>query len=219
MPPYWSERLLEFDRVSEILLTYCGSELGRQRVARLQPVTDIDRIRQQHTLTEEVRQFLKAGGAFDFHGLTDTRELLKKSGIAGAALEIGELREVLRLGDRADQWRTIAHSPPASLEQDWPATRSLSEQLADFTLLLRFFEGKILPDGTLDDRASPELARLRREVERQKREIQASLRSYLRQLAEGGAVQQELITIRGERFVIPVKIEQKRRVNGVVHGT
>src|SRR5262249_55242212 len=45
-----------------------------------------------------------------------------------------------------------------------------------------------------------------------------SLRGYLRRLSEGGAVQDELITIRGERFVIPVKVEQKRRVQGVVHG-
>jgi DNA mismatch repair protein MutS2 len=44
------------------------------------------------------------------------------------------------------------------------------------------------------------------------------LRNYLRRLAEGGAVQEELVTIRGERFVIPVKTEQRRRVNGVVHG-
>src|SRR5262249_42001041 len=49
--------------------------------------------------------------------------------------------------------------------------------------------------------------------------IQESLRSYLRRLAEGGTVQDELVTIRGERFVIPVKIEQKRRVPGVVHGS
>ena len=48
--------------------------------------------------------------------------------------------------------------------------------------------------------------------------IQESLRGYLRRLAEGGTVQDELITIRGERFVIPVKVEQKRRVQGVVHG-
>ena len=63
----------------------------------------------------------------------------------------------------------------------------------------------------------PELARIRRDVEKQKRLIQESLRAYLRRLAEGGAVQDELVTIRGERFVIPVKSEQKRRVNGVVH--
>src|SRR5262249_47827851 len=67
-------------------------------------------------------------------------------------------------------------------------------------------------------RASPELARVRREVEKQKRLIQESLRSYLRRLAEGGAVQEELVTIRGERFVIPVKTEQRKRVNGVIHG-
>src|SRR6266849_1995396 len=70
----------------------------------------------------------------------------------------------------------------------------------------------------LVDRASPELTRIRREIEKQKRLIQESLRGYLRRLAEGGTVQDELITIRGERFVIPVKVEQKRRVQGVVHG-
>src|SRR5690242_6713645 len=218
MPSHWSERLLEFDRLREILLVYCGSDLGRRRVSSLHPVTDAPWITQQHELAHEIRQFLEAGGAFEFHGLTDNRELLKKSGIGGAALEIAELQDVLRLADRADEWRAIALNPPASLETGWPAIRQLSERLADFTLLLRFFRGKILPDGTLDDRASPELARLRREVEKQKREIQSSLRNYLRHLAEGGAVQDELVTIRGERFVIPVKVEQKRRVNGVVHG-
>ena len=125
MPPHWSERLLEFDRLREILLTYCGSDLGRQRVKSLHPVTDVDWIRQQHQLTEEVRQFLQAGGTFEFRGLTDNRELLKKAGIAGAALEIAELREVLLLADRADEWRALALSPPASLEEGWPAVRNL----------------------------------------------------------------------------------------------
>src|SRR6202043_2381721 len=56
------------------------------------------------------------------------------------------------------------------------------------------------------------------EIEKQRRTIQESLRSYLRRLADDGTVQDELVTIRGERFVIPVKTEQKRRVQGVVHG-
>src|SRR5205814_3435422 len=55
-------------------------------------------------------------------------------------------------------------------------------------------------------------------TEKQKRQIQQSLQGYLRRLFEGDSLQDELITIRGERFVIPVKIEQKRRVQGVVHG-
>src|SRR5438132_1183153 len=72
--------------------------------------------------------------------------------------------------------------------------------------------------GSKTSSDSPELARIRRDMEKQKRLIQDSLRGYLRKLAEGGAVQDDLVTIRGERFVIPVKVEQKRRVQGVVHG-
>ncbi len=120
--------------------------------------------------------------------------------------------------DRAAEWREIALSPPAAMKVRWKAVAQLSSGIVDFSEFLRAFRNKIQPDGTLEDRASPELARIRREIERQKRTIQESLRGYLRRLAEGGAVQDELITIRGERFVIPIKIEQKRRVQGVVHG-
>src|SRR5207302_1913152 len=101
----------------------------------------------------------------------------------------------------------------------WPSVVELSGNTIAFTEFLRTFRNKILPDGTLEDRASPELSQIRREIERQKRLIQESLRSYLRHLSEGGAVQEELVTIRGERFVIPVKTEQRRRVHGVIHGT
>ena len=79
--------------------------------------------------------------------------------------------------------------------------------------------GKIEPDGTLNDDASPELRRIRRAMERQHRAIEESLRKSLRGLSEGGSTQDELITIRGDRFVIPVKAEFKRRVPGVIHGS
>src|SRR5262249_5853570 len=107
---------------------------------------------------------------------------------------------------------------PASMSAGWPAVEQLSSGITDFTPFLRSFHNKILPDGTLDNRASPQLARIRREIEKQRRIIQSSLRSYLGRLSEAGTLQVELITIRGERFVIPVKVEQKRRVQGVVHG-
>jgi DNA mismatch repair protein MutS2 len=112
----------------------------------------------------------------------------------------------------------MALHPPDAVKPHWIGMLALTQQIADFTLLLRHFRNKIQPDGTLDDRASAELTRIRRDVEKQKRAIQESLRGYLRRLAEGGAVQDELVTIRGERFVIPVKTEQRKRVNGVVHG-
>lgn len=100
----------------------------------------------------------------------------------------------------------------------WPTVAALSFAIVDFTDFLRAFRGKLNPDGSLDDRASSELARIRREIDRQKRNIQDSLRSYLKRLSEADVAQEELVTIRGERFVIPIKAEQKRRVDGVVHG-
>jgi len=213
-----SARVLEFDALRELLRGYASSPLGQAKIAGLEPSIDSAWIEEQQELTGEVREFRRVGGRFEFSGLLDVTELVKKSRIAGAVIETAEIRDVLLLVDRAAEWREIAFHPPANMRAEWRRTRTLSEAIPDFTEFLRAFRNKIQPDGTLEDGASPELARIRREIEKQRRGIQESLRGYLRKLAEGGTVQEELITIRGERFVIPVKIEQKRRVQGVVHG-
>ncbi|HEY6968202.1 MAG TPA: endonuclease MutS2 [Candidatus Angelobacter sp.] len=213
-----SSQLLEFDPFRALLAGYLSSPLGKQRIQALAPTFDRDWINLQQQLAEEARHYWAAGGRFDFSLLFDARSLLAKSRIEGAALELSELRDILLLADKAAEWREIALDPPEAVKAKWERTRELSMRIADFTALLRFFRNKISPDGTLDDRASPELARVRREVEKQKRLIQESLRGYLRRLSEGGALQEELVTIRGERFVIPVKTEQRRKVSGVVHG-
>jgi DNA mismatch repair protein MutS2 len=184
----------------------------------LAPSTERIWIESQQALASEIREFHRGGGRFDFSGLTDIGPLVEKARIAGVALETTEIRDVILVVDRAAEWREISLHPPAAMRSDWREVHSLSAQVADFTEFLRQFRNKIQPDGTLEDKASPELARIRREIEKQRRAIQESLQGYLRRLAEGGTVQDELITIRGERFVIPVKIEQKRRVQGVVHG-
>jgi DNA mismatch repair protein MutS2 len=213
-----SERVLEFDHLRELLLAYAYSPLGKGRIATLAASSGRQWIEGQQRLSEELRGYLRSGGRFDFSGLLDPTDLIQKSRIQGAALELTEVRDVLLLADRAAEWREIASHPPVAIEDRWKAVRELSEGIADFTALLRYFRNKILPDGALDDRASPELARIRRDIERQRRTIQESLRSYLKRLSDDGAVQEELVTIRGERFVIPVKAEQRRRVQGVAHG-
>lgn len=213
-----SARVLEFEPLRELLRGYAQSPLGSARIASLAPATDRTWIERQHLLTAEIREFRRVGGRFEFSGLLEIGTLLDKSRIAGAALETAEIRDLVLVADRAAEWREISLRPPAAMRSNWTAVLELSHTIADFSDFLRAFRNKILPDGTLDDHASPELARIRREIDKQKRHIQESLRGYLRRLSEGGAVQDELITIRGERFVIPVKIEQKRRVQGVVHG-
>ena len=213
-----SAHVLEFDSLRELLRGYASSPLGQSRITGLAPSVDRSWIRTQQALASEVREFRRVGGSFDFSGLIEVSPLIEKSRIAGAALETTEIRDVILLVDRGAEWREIALHPPAAMRSEWREVRSLSERMVDFTVFLRSFRNKIQPDGTLDDKASPELARIRREIEKQRRAIQESLRGYLRRLAEDGAVQEELVTIRGERFVIPVKVEQKRRVQGVVHG-
>jgi DNA mismatch repair protein MutS2 len=214
----FGERVLEFDQLRQLLATYAASPLGQQRVSLLTPSGDRQWIQRQQQLTEELRGYLRAGGRFDFHGLLDLIQLIDKARIRGAVLELLEIRDLLLVADRAAEWREIALHPTANIAENWQSVRELSESIADFAPLLRYFANKILPDGTLDDHASPELARIRREIEKQKRSIQESLRGYLRRLSDGGAVQDELVTIRGDRFVIPVKVEQRRRVQGVAHG-
>ena len=213
-----SARVLEFDALRDLLRVYASSPLGHGRIASLAPSLDSAWIVEQQELAEEVREFRRVGGRLDFSGLLDITESIEKSRIRGAVLETTDIRDVVLVVDRAAEWREIALHPPANMRTDWQRVRTLSESIPDFAGFLLFFRNKIQPDGTLEDRASPELARIRREIEKQRRGIQESLRGYLRKLAEGGAVQDELITIRGERFVIPIRIEQKRRVQGVVHG-
>src|SRR5579863_4187281 len=213
-----SARVLEFESLRELLRGYASSPLGQQRIAALAPSIDRNWIESQQALASEIREFRRAGGRFDFSALLDIGIMVQKSRITGAVLETTEIRDVILVVDRAAEWREIALHPPATMKSDWLGVHALSDQIVDFTDFLRGFRNKIQPDGTLEDKASPELARIRREIEKQRRTIQESLRGYLRRLAEGGTVQDELVTIRGERFVIPVKVEQKRRVQGVVHG-
>src|SRR5437588_816578 len=213
-----SARVLEFEWLRDLLRGYASSPLGQTRLGSLVSSSERDWIERQQELTSEIREFRRVGGRFEFAGLVEIDKLVEKACIAGAALETAEIRDVVLVVDRAAEWREIALRPPAAMKGEWKRVTELSGSIEDFTEFLRSFRNKILPDGTLDDRASPELARIRREIEKQKRAIQESLRGYLRRLAEGGTVQDELVTIRGERFVIPVKVEQTRRVQGVVHG-
>src|SRR5260370_35269587 len=160
---------------------------------------DLAWIKNQHQLTAEIREFRRVGGNFNFAGLVEISELLDKARISGSGLETVEILSVITVVDRAAEWRAIAINPPQGMKQDWTAVGELSLSITDFTEFLRSFRNKILPDGTLDDRASPALAAFRRDVENQKRGIQVSLLSYVRQRPTWGVVHVEGGNHRGHR--------------------
>src|SRR5208337_1326913 len=125
-------------------------------------------------------------------GLFDPAILLDKARIDGAALESIEIRDLLTVVERVAAWRNLIAPPPNGTRYEWPSIVGLSAPLLDHDLapLLRLLRGKIEPDGSLNDDASPELRRNRRAMERQHRAIEESLRKSLRGLSEGGSTQE-----------------------------
>jgi DNA mismatch repair protein MutS2 len=217
---------LQWEMLRERLAAGARSELGRERVLALEPSSDAAWIGEQQQRTAEMRRLVAGGAGFDFRGLMDPGELLEQARIEGSALEAVELLAVLGHAERVEAWRQVAAAPPDAVRGRWAAMEALSEPLLtrDLGNLLRGLRGKIEPDGSLADDASPELARIRRALARQHRVIEESLRRALAALSEGGAAQGGsgqggLITVRGERFVIPVKAEFKRKVRGILHGS
>jgi DNA mismatch repair protein MutS2 len=219
--PEASAAALEWPRLRDHIAGRTFSPLGRAWILALEPSADLAWIDQQQQRTAEVRTMLSRGGSFEFGGLFDGSVLLDKARIDGAALESTEIRDLLAVVERIAAWRNLIAPPPNGTHYEWPGIAALSSRLLDHDLapLLRLLRGKIEPDGSLNDDASPELRRIRRAMERQHRAIEESLRKSLRGLSEGGSTQEDLITIRGDRFVIPVKAEFKRKVPGVIHGS
>ena len=215
-----SRSVLEWDRFLDLLAGYAQSATGKQWLMALAPSTDVQWVRSEHTLVAEMRLLLHAGARPSLGSLFDPSEPLAKSRIEGAALEADEIRRVVNLAEDISGWVALLGAPPNNLEAALPQLRALAGDLLTLPLtpLVESLRSRILPDGSLTDDASPELRRIRREMDRQQRAIEESLRSALRRFSEGGSTQDDVITIRGERFVIPVKAEWKRRVQGVVHG-
>jgi DNA mismatch repair protein MutS2 len=210
---------LEWEPLLALVAGFAGSPVGRQAILDLRPSCDEDWIRTQHQLTAELRLVLTEQVSIPCGGLFDPTQLAAKAQIPGAALEAAELQAIARLANDVAAWQALLQSPPARPAGKLPGLSSLSSALTtSLRPLAETIERTIQPDGSLADNASPELNRIRREQDRQQRLIEESLRAALRKLSSDGATQEDLITIRGDRFVIPVRAELKRRISGVVHG-
>jgi DNA mismatch repair protein MutS2 len=210
---------LEWEPLLALVSGFAASPVGRQAILDLKPSTDEAWIALQHQLTGELRLLLEEQTSIPVGGLFDPTQHAAKAQIPGAALEANELQAIARLANDVASWQSLLQSPPARLVGKLFGLSQISSALTgSLRPLAESIERTIQPDGSLADNASPELGRIRREQERQQHVIEESLRTALRKLASEGSTQEELITIRGDRFVIPVRSELKRRVNGVVHG-
>ncbi len=208
----FSRDVLEFPAVLELLHHYLSGPISEPLLERVSPHTQLEKIRRDLELAGEAREYLRESTRPSLAGVTEPTPLLDKlrvEGLALAALEIVALVEVARAG--LDMYRLFAKEPA-------PRLTELARALPDFRSLVAELAGKINPDGTVDSSASAELGRVRRAIERAKLEIQSSLERMLRRYSQDTVLQDAVVTIRNDRFVIPVRVEEKRRVQGVVHG-
>ena len=150
----------------------------------------------------------------NFNGIPNIAAAVQKLRIEGASLDPREIFDVTAFLDRAADARSYL----TAAAERFPLLAARAAAIADFRDLLRQVEGRILPDGTVPDSASPHLERVRREIEKQKRSIQESLERFLRANRGDGVLQEEYVTIRNDRFVVPVIAGQRRKLPGVIHG-
>jgi DNA mismatch repair protein MutS2 len=217
--------VLEFEPMRQLVGRYIYSEPGRRELEKIQPRTDAEALGEDLAETGEAMEYLRVarspqgptrGAAIriDFSGLPDTEPAIHKLRIEGASLEPKEIFDLFSFLDRAADAKSVL----TAAAERFPRLARRGQNIGDFRALLHDLAGKILPDGGVADHASVALARLRKDIERQKKLIQESLERFLRTHREEGVLQEEFVTIRNDRFVAPVIAGQRRKVEGVIHG-
>ena len=207
----WSADLLEYEALRQLLRRFTSSVLGEEEVDKLEPITDRAALEERLTVAAEAieherllenAQPSSRGAALRvrFSDIPDCREATAKLRIEGTSLDALEILAFSQLLDLSSEVRSAL----LFSGERFPKLAAKAERIGDFRALLRELSGKILPDGALADDASVALGRLRREIERQKRRIHESLERFLRAHREEGILQEEFVTIRNDRFVVPL---------------
>ncbi|MGA2215170.1 MAG: endonuclease MutS2, partial [Bryobacteraceae bacterium] len=221
----FSSDLLEFEPLRELVGRYVGSPLGRAELARLVPHSD--RAVLENALADVAEAIAYQGASrqpqaasrgsairLRFNSMPDVGPALAVLRMEGAMLEPKQILELARLIEEAGEIRAALNLAA----EKYPRLGAYAAATADPRPILRDVRGKILPDGTVADDASVALQRLRRDIERQQKQIQTSLDRFLRTHRDDGTLQEEFITLRNDRFVVPVVAGQQRKVYGVIHG-
>ncbi|MEX2262900.1 MAG: endonuclease MutS2 [Bryobacteraceae bacterium] len=211
-----SAGILEFAALKELVGRYVSSPAGRAEMEKLAPDSGREAIEGALADAAEAARYVqtKAGPPLNFGSLPDLSLAVRKLHIEGAGLDPEEIVHLLQFLDLAAD----SKSNLTAAAGRFPKLGERGRRLGDFTQLLKDLRGKILPDGTVPDDASVALARIRREIEKQRKAIQSSLERFLRAHRDEGVLQEDFVAIRNDRFVVPVVAGQRGRIGGVIHG-
>jgi DNA mismatch repair protein MutS2 len=207
-----AEDVLEFDKLRELLGLRTTCALGRRAVDGLTFRQDRGALDAEFALIREAREWLRGSGELGFGALADPEEWLTKIDGPGAVLEAKELLNAASLLETAAWLREQFREEAAK----FPLLRAKASAVTDFRDVLAAIRRCVLPNGEISDDASLALRRIRASIAQSRDSIQKTLRQILRvRNAEAG---EDYVTLRNERFVIPVRSEHRRSVRGIMHG-
>jgi DNA mismatch repair protein MutS2 len=218
--------LLQFDELKELIASFAGSAAGKERVlscdaneSRAAAEADLseagEAIVYLHDAAQPQRAAHGATVRLRFDQLRDLSGILRLLRVEGARLDGLEILDLFHVLSISGEYRAVL----VSSSDRYPRLGRRAQSLIDLRDLVRRHQRAFLPDGSIADEASVALGRIRRDIERQQRGIQQSLERFLRSHRGDGTLQEDFVTIRDDRFVVPIVAGQKARVDGVIHGS
>ncbi|MFP4053439.1 MAG: endonuclease MutS2 [Phycisphaerae bacterium] len=203
---------IEFDAVRCLLGEYCACSLGRSLAARITPSRTPEIIERWQEQTAQMVDVVRDVGLPPYGGITDIRVLLARTKPGGGAT--GEdFAEIASTLEGVDNVRDFLFA----LDERFDALHALAHQLQSFEGEVKAIRDVVGPDGEVLDTASPRLAELRREADEIDRRIHEVVHSYVRNPDVAKLLSNVNVTLHGDRYVLPVRSDNRGRLPGVVH--
>ena len=210
----FSLETLEYAKLLELVSFNAQTPMGVETIRELKPFTSRHDLNNSlAAVAETIVLNEQKQVTWSFSGLEDPTDAVAILGIKNTALEPLKLLEIARICTQALSARSAVQPEKESVPSLWQIVEQIPPQLL---AVVEQVTRKILPGGEIDDTASPELAKLRREINAQRQRLTKYLETAMR--AAGNAIQDQIVTIRNYRFVIPVKSDFRGKVTGVAHG-
>ncbi len=207
-----AQDVLEFDKLRELLRLRTTCAPGRRGVDALQPGQDREALETGFALIREAMEWLRGGNDLGFGALSDPEPWIAHLEAPGTVLEAKEFLDAGSLLETAGWLKQQFRAEAMNV----PLLAARGAKLGDFRELSAALKKCVLPNGEISDEASSALRRIRVSQVQTRDAIQRTLKQILRsRQAEAG---EDYVTLRNDRFVIPLRAEHRRSVPGVVHG-
>ena len=203
---------LEYNKIRDMLAERAGSIMARELAQELVPVKDAVQVQERLAETAEAREIMNNVPTIPLGGIRDVRATIKRAEL-GAILEPHEL---LAIGSTLYAARRIKGFF-ADLPVETPILSLQANQIIVLRNIETIIEATVTEQGLIRDDASSELLKLRREVKQAQSRVKEKLDSILRSSEYQKYFQDALVTMRGDRYVIPIKHEFRNNFPGIVH--